>query len=344
MFRCSLNSTWDNYLDLLPSTKQDIYFAEAYLNLYKDDGISECFICQEDENIWLFPYIKKQIIYKNNIYWDFESPYGYGGPISNCDNNGFLRQAQNEFYSFLKNNGFIAGLIRFHPLLNNHILLQNCATLFFNRYTVGVNLLLDIKKIWQEQMHSKLRNSIRNAQKAGFTFLVDTTFRFYDEFKNLYIETMKKNHAAEFYFFNNEYFELVKESFLGNSFLGHVLHGKEIISSAIFLYSNDYSHYHLSGNNSDYLHMNPNSFLLFKSIEYFKSINKKIFHLGGGADSSIDNTLYRFKGRFSKQRYDFYMGEIIFNQSIYDSICMDWAEVNPEKVTRCQNRILKYRY
>jgi hypothetical protein len=343
MLSCSIHTTWDKFLTLLPSNRYDIYFTEAYLDLNKNGGIPECFICQQNENIWLFPYIKKQLIYNNTIYWDLESQYGYGGPVSNSDDYIFLQQAQVDFYDFMKNEGFIAGLVRFHPLLNNHMLLKKCATLFFNRNTVGVDLSFDMETIWQEQIHPKNRNHIRKAEKSGLKYFVDNSFKHYDEFKELYINTMEKTHAEEFYFFDNTYFASLKEKFKENSFLCHVLFEDKIISSSIFLYSNDYAHYHLSGSNPHFLSLCPNSFLLFKTIEHFKRLDKKLFHLGGGNNSSTKNALYDFKARFSKIRYGFYMGEIIFNNVLYDRICKDWAKANPEKANPDTNKLLKYR-
>jgi hypothetical protein len=344
MLRCSIHNSWDNYLSLLPSNKFDIYFTEAYLHLNKNEGIPECFVCQERENIWLFPYIKKQIVFNDFIYWDFESQYGYGGPISNCDDCTFLQQVQIEFCKFMKNNGFIAGLIRFHPLLNNQLLLKDCATLFFNRNTVGVDLSQDIDTIWHEQIHTKHRNSIRKAEKSGLKYFVDFEFKHYNEFKQLYVKTMEKNHADKFYFFDNTYFETFKNTFKENSFLGHVVFEDTIISSSMFFFSKDYAHYHLSGSNEDFLTLNPNSLLIFKTIEYFKNMNKKILHLGGGSDQSVENSLYRFKARFSNKQYDFYMGEIIFNPDLYDKICKNWAEADSDKVIINHNKLLKYRY
>lgn len=344
MLHCSIHNSWDNFLSLLPSNKTDIYFTEAYLNLNKNEGIPECFVCQENKDIWLFPYIKKQILHNNAIYWDFESQYGYGGPISNSEDSTFLQQAQIEFCKFMKNNGFIAGLVRFHPLLNNQFLLKNCATLFFNRSTVGVDLSLDIETIWKEQIHSKHRNSIRKAEKSGLKYSVDLEFKYYEEFKQLYTDTMEKNHADKFYFFDITYFETFKKKFKENSFLGHVIFEDKIISSSIFFYSTDYAHYHLSGSDENFLSLNPNCFLLFKTIEYFKMMNKKIFHLGGGADTAVDNSLFRFKTRFSKKRFDFYMGEIIFNSLIYDKICKVWALEKLENAIIYDNRLLKYRF
>jgi len=336
-------SSWDNYLENLPICKQDIYLKENYLDLNSRNGVAECFLYQDKSNLWLFPYIKRKIEGEDNI-WDFESQYGYGGPVSNSDDQEFLRKAQNEFCKVLKEAGGIAGLVKFHPLFDNYLLLKDISRLFYNRHTVGVELSSEIDTIWFEQVHSKHRNSIRKAENSGVEFLIDPEFNFYDEFRNLYLLTMKKADADSFYMFDDDYFRRLKESFQKESLLAHALFEGKIISSSVFLYSNNYAHYHLAGSNPDFLPLNPNCFLIYRTIEHFKKEGKKILHLGGGTDSDPNNSLYRFKMRFSKKMYDFYIGEIVLNTSIYNELCSAWASSNPEKALINSQKLLKYRF
>lgn len=344
MVNCYIENSWNKYLSMLPLDKNDIYFSEEYLDLNKNDGIPECFIFQENENIWLFPYIKKQILYNNKIFWDFESQYGYGGPISNCNESNFIKRVHTAFLDLMKNEGFVAGLIRFHPLFNNHLLIEDIAKIFFNRNTIGIDLTKSIETIWTDEIHSKHRNSIRKAEKLNLNYVVDYDYKYYDDFKKVYFNTMEKNNADPFYFFDKTYFETLKIKFQNKSFLAHVLYNDKIISSAIFFYSHNYAHYHLSGSDENFLSLNPNTYLIYKTIEHVKSINKEILHLGGGSDTSVDNSLFRFKARFSKMQYNFYMGEIIINKNIYNNLCNEWENKNYEKNQKYSNKILKYRY
>ena len=68
------------------------------------------------------------------------------------------------------------------------------------------------------------------------------------------------------------------------------------------------------------------------------------FHLGGGTDGSEENSLYQYKRKFSKKEYQFALGKMIFNQSLYNDICSDWAAANPEKVEEFKHILLKYKY
>lgn len=343
MLFSSISQSWDKYFSLFPQNKRDVYFTEAYLDINKTNGIPECIIVQANSNVWLFPYIKRQVCLDGVQYWDFESQYGYGGPVSNSNDTDFLHKAEIEFYNLLKHENFVAGLVKFHPLINNQTLLKECSTLFLNRQTIGVDLSPDLETIWLEQIHSKHRNSIRKAEKSGLEYFIDNEFLYYDEFKKLYFATMERKDADSFYLFHEDYFEKLKSEFNENSFLAHAIIDGRIISSSIFFYSQDYAHYHLSGSDPEFGSLNPNCFLIYRTIEHFKKLDKKILHLGGGTAPSTDNSLFRFKMRFSNNRYDFYIGEIVFNIPIYTKLCSDWAETNPEKVDVNKFKLLKYR-
>ena len=74
-----------------------------------------------------------------------------------------------------------------------------------------------------------------------------------------------------------------------------------------------------------------------------KALGVKRFHLGGGINSDQRNPLFEFKRKFSKSKYNFYIGKSIFNKEVYDSICQDWILKNPGKEKIYKNHLLKYK-
>ena len=75
-----------------------------------------------------------------------------------------------------------------------------------------------------------------------------------------------------------------------------------------------------------------------------KALGVKKFHLGGGINSDEQNPLFRFKRKFSKSKYDFYIGKTIFNKEIYDLLCEDWVLMNPSKQEIYKKHLLKYKF
>jgi hypothetical protein len=338
-------NTWNKYLEYFPEEYRDIYFTEEYTRLYEDEGGKpECFIYKDGDNIFLLPYIKRKIGLLDGDYFDFETAYGYGGPLVISRNSQFVSEAFNNFYLQAKENKIVAGFIRFHPLLNNYMLLMNECRVVFNRKTIAMNLELKKDKIWSEQIHFKHRNKINIAQRNGLLYYVDEKLQYLDIFKDLYISKMSKLKADKFYFFKEDYFNNIKKNLGKNTFLGLVFLSDKIIAAALFFKYANFGHYHLSGSSEDYMKYRPNNFLIYKTALYLKEKGTKLFHLGGGNSSSLDDSLYKFKERFSKDKYSFYIGEVIIDQHLYKEVCGIWEEKFPKIKERYKALLLKYRY
>ena len=335
---------WNVLLDYFSPAKKDIYFTEEYVKLYESETEKAyCFYYTENDFHFLFPYLLREFKYDNQTFFDFETVYGYGGPIYNKDNDYYIAKAWNAFLHYGYSNNYIAGFSRFHPLLNNNRCFEHAGKILKDRQTIALNIQLSEEEIWTQEIHTKNRNTIKKGGRNGLKFVADDDFKYLDDFVSLYNNTMLKLGADEFYYFNKEYFNNFKDAFK-NSFLGVVLFNSEVIAAAIFFYSDFYGHYHLAGSDSNFLSLSPNNFLLWEAAKELKKRGVKYFHLGGGTNSEENNSLLEFKSKFSKNRFDFYIGKIIFNASVYKSLCEEWSENNKEKELVYKNHLLKYKY
>lgn len=339
-----LLENWNTLLNKFPEKHKDIYFQEEYVKLYeRKNEEAVCFAYEENDKIFLFPYLRRRFEYQNAVYYDFETAYGYGGPISNINDDVFYNNAIDSFKSYCLDHNYIAGFVRFHPLLNNYLRFSKIGDVVFDRHTIAIDLSLTSGDIWMKEIHTKNRNVIKKGIKSGLDFIVDREFKNIDEFVWLYNKTMNKVEADSFFYFDTNYYTLFKTG-IKNSFLGLVSQEERIIAGAIFFYSQDYGHYHLSGSDPDYLKENPNNFMLYEAALTMKSCGVKKFHLGGGFNSEESNSLYQFKRKFSKNSYDFYIGKLIFNKILYDDLCQKWTGKNPDKQNAFKYHLLKYKY
>ena len=342
-----LVSRWDEYVKRLPVGQQDIYFTEKYVSLCAEGtkDTPECFIYQEQENLFLFLYLKRKVAWVKGEWHDFETPYGYGGPVTNCLDKEFLSRASKAMFFEMKTAGFIAGFIRFHPLMANQQSLENGNGLIMikDRQTVVMDLTLSEDELLHQSLHPKHRNALREAQKAEAVFEVDEDLKYLPEFVSLYHQTMARVEAGDFYFFNDRYFADLKK-LKENVFLGIVRYGDKIAAAAIFLRWQDKGHYHLSASREDLQHMRPNNMLLFGAALFMKEKGIKAFHLGGGNSPYADNGLFKFKARFSPLRRDFYIGRVVLDQAKYDDTCQAWGSRYPEKVEKFSRVTLRYRF
>lgn len=340
-----IRNRWNDILDAFPHDLKDVYFAQEYVKLYENEEESAaCFVCKEGKKVMLFPFLSRTFEFQGKNYKDFETAYGYGGPVCNCKDDVFLTQALMALKDYCKANGYVAGFVRFHPLFQNQSKFETIGMLLAERRTVAINLDQTIDEVWLNEIHSKNRNVIRKAEKAGCRFIVDERYEYIKEFIRLYGATMDKLSADGFYYFDDAYYENLVRG-IPNSFLGCVENSDgQIISAAIFMYRGLYGHYHLSGSDKNCLALSPNNFMLWNAAVELQRRGVKCFHLGGGTNSDEENSLFLFKRRFSKYTCQFYIGKLIFDEVAYYNICQDWEKRNPDKAEHYKHHLLKYKY
>lgn len=336
-----ITDKWNDKLLQFSETQKDIYFSESYVKLATEKNETPlCIVCSEDENIMLLPFLRGEF----KEFFDFETPYGYGGPISNSNDKEWNEKALNEIINYFASQNYLAGFLRFHPLLNNAELCRNSFAVIDDRKTIAIDTSATEEEIWMNQISSKNRNMIRKAEKNGLTFERDNEFKHIDEFKKLYNSTMSRLDADDFYFFGDEYYKKFIETFTGKGFLGCIKKDNEIISAALFMYENTWGHYHLAGSNREYSSLGANNLLLWKVACEMHKEGVNEFHLGGGTNGDEDNSLFKFKHSFSSNEKQFSIGKIVFNKDAYEDICSEWAKNNPEKAEKYKHHLLKYRY
>ena len=340
----AFTETWNQYLDVIPAEQQDLYFREEYVRLYETDSEKACcFVYQDGDSILLFPFLRREFQFKGNTYYDFETAYGYGGPISNDHSDTFITAALEAMSEKALSENFVCGFVRFHPLLENWDYFEKVGRLIMDRKTIAINLSDGIEATWMNEIHTKNRNVIKKGEKNGLEFIVDEDFAYLPEFEDLYNSTMDKLEADGFYYFDPSYYDQLKNT-IQNRLLGIVKHEGKVVAGAIFFYQLPYGHYHLAGSDKSALKLSPNNYLLWEAAKELTRRGVKHFHLGGGTDGSEENSLYQYKRKFSKHEYQFALGKLIFNPSLYEDICAEWAAANPEKAVKMKNILLKYKY
>jgi len=335
---------WNQYLDIIPPEMQDLYFREEYVKLYETEQEKACcFVYQDEDDTLAFPFLKRTFEHKGSTYYDFETAYGYGGPISNNHSEDFMTSALECMKQKAIEENFVCGFVRFHPVLANWDCFDNIGRLIHDRKTIAMDLSEGIEATWMNEIHTKNRNVIKKGEKNGLIFVADYDFKYLKEFETLYNSTMDKLGADGFYYFEPSYYSQLQNT-IENRFLGVVKYEDKVIAGAIFFYQLPYGHYHLACSDKAYLALSPNNYLLWNAAKELESRGVRYFHLGGGTDGSEENSLFQYKKKFSKSEYQFTLCKLIFNQQLYDDICKDWAKANPDKAEAMKNILLKYKY
>lgn len=325
------------------SLLNDIYYSKEYISLYlkENEEIFE-FEYKEDNLFFYNIAIKRPITKIGNVdiaegYFDLETAYGYGGFYVNNENEEFLKIALEKYQQYCLENNIIAEFIRFHPWntfpqKQKEFLQMNV----YDRDIVYIDLSIEYEHI-KKQYSPSLQRNINKAKKLGLEYKYeDINFKSISEFQRLYNITMQKNNASDFYFFDKRYFENLFE--LRGVELHTVVYNGEVINMVVVFKNDGKLYYHLGATNPDYYSLNTNPFIFDCIIK--NNCNKaKYLYLGGGTTSNKDDSLLKFKQKFSSLTKQFYISGKIYNNEFYSKYKKVWEQQSKEEI----KYFLKYR-
>ena len=314
---------WDS---VVRSFKEyDTYWLSGYVKAFQlhGDGEPILFFYQDGITRGINVVMKRDLAddrrFGNKIqrerYFDFATPYGYGGWIIEGDNPESLFQA---YFSWMKQHCIVSEFVRFHPLLQNHL---RCAD-FYNIVRLGEVVHMDLSSpeaVWNN-LTSKNRNMIRKALKNDIRVYNGRFPYIFEQFRLIYNGTMDKDNAAEYYYFEPEFYSSVLEDLPENAQVFWAEKDERIIAASIVLAANHRMNYHLSGSVKEYSSLAPGNFILYKAAMWGNANGYKTFYLGGGVGSGEDN-LFKFKRAFYKGELNhFYIGKRVIDQKAYDEL------------------------
>jgi hypothetical protein len=345
---CSLSnrSVWDKVLEQLKSYGGlDIYFQYAYHDLYAlGESQVEAYSYQFGQQCFFLPYIKSPIDLLPGFF-DIESAYGYGGPLSNSCDESFLKEAWDDFYKYAKQENIIAGFIRFHALLNNEQMASRVefANIQPMNQVVILTLSKDEQAIWQGYS-ANTRNNIRSSQRKGVVIECKSDRQGLRIFQQMYYKTMDQLNAQEYYYFNDRYFDKIAQSLDGSYEVYLAVINGIYIGGALVLITDDFVYYHLSANLKDYRQYDAASLLRHSVIMAHLNGKRRILLFGGGKTAAVNDSLLIFKQGFSPERSQFYVGKMILDQEKYETLIAKWAKQFPTLVDQYKYHLLKYKY
>jgi len=346
---CHDADEWLNMLRKMPEMLQDIYFMPGYINLHLHESGSKglLFSAQDGNDIWIYPFILRQILnigehrFDEAIY-DIETVYGYGGPITNSHDKKFINSANELFFQWCKDKGVIAEFVRFHPLIQNQNYFSPDMNILDDRATVSIDL--DTLNESGLNVDQKTRNICRRAEKLGVQILDHSSCQDFDKFIDLYLSAMKGLNAEDYYLFNDEYFDSLKELVKSNGWLYVAERDGQWIAASIFLRGKRLLHYHLSA--SDLEHRIPGStnILISHAAKRGRETGFSRLHLGGGKTTSPDDSLFIFKRKMATDVHSFCIGKRIHDSDTYSALYAIWKEKYPQLLNVHGNKLLCYRY
>ncbi|WP_084473677.1 GNAT family N-acetyltransferase [Deinococcus ficus] len=245
---------------------------------------------------------------------DAISPYGYGGPYGDPDE---------EFY----------------PAVLEWMRRQQVLTLFvraalerqppevdlpgYTRVQLRDNVMVDVTRPHEEQWRHfdhKVRKNVNKARRAGLTARVIPEFNDLPGFVEVYLGTMHRRGAQEWYHFGADFFSAIAAGMPGGFVVAEVRgsHG-ELASVELVLQSERYLYSYLGGTRQEFFAHAPNDLLKSAVIEYGRTSGKEGYVLGGGY--APDDGIFRYKRAFDQDGVHPYFGvQLTADEAVYQAM------------------------
>lgn len=318
----SQSADWD--ATVRSFSEYDVYYLSGYVKAFQLHGDGEPHLLYYEDNDLRAVYVFMKRNTAVGGWYDSITPYGYGGVLfegnASEENLSSFWQA---YTAKMQEEGIVDNFVRYHPVLANAVPMKQISTVIDLGKTVAFDLSSpDV--IWQNII-SKNRNMIRKAEKNRIEIRYGKDLELFKDFKRIYNATMEKDHAEEYYFFGDEFYESIHRDLHDNYEMFYAVMDGQIIAMSIMLFANKQMHYHLSGSMIEYRNLAPSNLLLYKAALWGCEQGFKTFHLGGGVGSGEDN-LYKFKAAFNRNSdFQFSIGKEIFDQEKYDELVAERA-------------------
>ncbi|KIH71406.1 GNAT family N-acetyltransferase [Salinicoccus roseus] len=307
---------------------RDIYFTKEYAeaNAGIEGGRAIHFEIDDANGHMTLSTIKREINTRidGEKYYDLISPYGYGGPIIHRvdDPKALVEAFEKQFTTYCGDHNIVSEFVRFHPLFGNHEPFTEIYDVAHIKETVGTDLVR-FEDTFQSEFSSTARKITRRMLRdERFNCTLDRGFNDIGSFMEIYTETMMRNNASGFYYFDRDYFQGLADRFGNDLMTMTVREGDYPVAMCLYFVSGDIVHEHLKGTRDAYLRDSTCYLMKYNMIRWAEENGHSLIHYGGGLTHADDDPLLEFKKRFGRNTaFKFHVGKKVWNRPVYDKLC-----------------------
>ena len=281
-----------------------------------------------------WPYLLRRVA---DVPWlagsdarDVHSVYGYPGPLSwGCEpGDEFVRAAWSELLATWREQAVVTAFTRFNPLLGNAALISSLPWphevdgvpehVVEQGPTVSIDLTVGHTTL-RHSYGRDLRREIDHSRRQGLTTVHDEAWAYLPAFTALYHETMRRNRAATYYFFDEAEFQGLRHRLENHLHLLVTKLDDVVAAAGLFTEWDGIVHWYLVGSSDALRAVAPAKVLLDDAIPWARARGNHVLHLGGGRGGREDS-LFWFKSRFSPLRLRFHTGRWILDRDAYRAL------------------------
>lgn len=304
----------------------DFYHLPSYHEMAEARGEGQAFLCvyAEGDHIVGLPLLLRRIAevpgLEASSCLDATSVYGYPGPIvSKPLPSSIAHNFQQALEHAFKERDVVAVFSRLHPLLPQSDCLEGLGRLDALGPTVSIDLSPSPDEQWARYRRNH-KHGINKLRRQGVECVADPAFEHLDDFIRLYRRNMRRVDAPAFYFFDDRYFDLLRQALGPRMHLYVCRHERQVICGGLFVNTRGIVQYHLGGTDDDYLNWAPMK-LLFDTVRRdFRAQGARRVHLGGGLGAQRDS-LFHFKSGFGRDEHTFSVWKWVVQEDAYDILC-----------------------
>jgi len=324
----------ESWFTELPRQRQIATLSPSYVqaDAARDTTLNPLFLgYREGDAFWLLG-VHRGVVAIAPEYDDFQSPYGYGGPLCNCDDPAFLQRAWACYRVWCHDHRILVEFVRLHPLA---VAWQPYfGEIRQDRSTVVIPLqVTDLRAGYAV----RCRTAVRKAEQAGLGVEIRPNQEIAGRFATFYRDGMAAIGAEPFYLFEDAYFSALAQ--LPSVSLMVCTRDSEWLSAGLFFSAGETLEYHLSATSALGKKLAATNLLLDVAAAIGRDRGLQQFYLGGGSDGRDDNPLLFFKAGFASTRAQFRFGYSIHHVDAYTAL----KESFLRNSSNPSNRILFYR-
>ncbi len=298
----------------------DFYHTYDYHTISKKKEEDPILVVYEENDLVIaIPFLRRPI--SGTEYFDLTSVYGYAGPISknigvDFDNVTFITSLN----SLLAEQQIVSIFSRLHPYFENQsLILKGLGETPTLGKVVNIDLSQDL--VTQRAQYGKSTKNRTNKCRRVCTVRKAETEADINTFIDIYYENMDRLSAEKGYYFSREYFFNFLECTDFQTDILLVVHNEtnEAIAGSMFIKTNKFVQFHLSGSRTAYLGLAPANVFLDEMRIRATEEGYKVFNLGGGLGSKEDS-LFDFKASFSKDHKNFRIWKYIVDENVYSTL------------------------
>lgn len=337
------DTRWQALYDAFAPDGRDVFYAPAFAahcqrTLYEDQAVRAA-IAETDEGGFIYPFVQRGLDRVTGSdraagLADITSLYGLGGAITRGLSDPEIAAVHAQLRDYCQANGVICGFERIHPVLKDQRWIETCDRVLDVGETVIVDLTPDPDDLLAGFKHAA-RKAARKAIKSGVTVHVEENVQSLADFLRIYVGTMDRRDAGDFYYFPEHFFAEIFPALQGQAVYYYAVHQDRIVSCELVLVSDTFGHSFLGGTDRAAMEVAPNNLLKFEIMKDLRARGCRQFILGGG--SQPGDGIFKYKLAFAPDgARPSIVGGHIYDPTAYDKLKTDLAgagvTINPGRI------------